>query len=173
MCSCLTSYFCRFEFVYNYLYLANLRENWEEVKKNASKAPQPEVRRYVLPLNIDKVTILYVDFRYNQNITKKSIPYLLLISHPLSYPENPPLFPLNSKSLSKCSLHLLSSQRSDSPGCCSPQHQFPREVVSPSTLAPWGLKLGCGSSLFHFAAFRPLFPLSNLKISLFFLKCFY
>ncbi|KAK1339911.1 hypothetical protein QTO34_018472 [Cnephaeus nilssonii] len=35
-----------FEFVYNYLYLANLRENWEEVKKNASKAPQPEVRRY-------------------------------------------------------------------------------------------------------------------------------
>ncbi|XP_071474846.1 retinoid isomerohydrolase isoform X2 [Callospermophilus lateralis] len=43
-----------FEFVYNYLYLANLRENWEEVKKNARKAPQPEVRRYVLPLNIDK-----------------------------------------------------------------------------------------------------------------------
>ncbi|XP_007957585.1 retinoid isomerohydrolase [Orycteropus afer afer] len=43
-----------FEFVYNYLYLANLRENWEEVKKNARKSPQPEVRRYVLPLNIDK-----------------------------------------------------------------------------------------------------------------------
>lgn len=47
---------CRYEFVYNYLYLANLRENWEEVKKNAQKAPQPEVRRYVLPLNIEKVT---------------------------------------------------------------------------------------------------------------------
>ncbi|XP_006501228.1 retinoid isomerohydrolase isoform X1 [Mus musculus] len=44
-----------FEFVYNYLYLANLRENWEEVKRNAMKAPQPEVRRYVLPLTIDKV----------------------------------------------------------------------------------------------------------------------
>ncbi|XP_034289126.1 retinoid isomerohydrolase isoform X1 [Pantherophis guttatus] len=43
-----------YEFVYNYLYLANLRENWEEVKKNALKAPQPEVRRYVLPLNIEK-----------------------------------------------------------------------------------------------------------------------
>ncbi|XP_038959208.1 retinoid isomerohydrolase isoform X2 [Rattus norvegicus] len=43
-----------FEFVYNYLYLANLRENWEEVKRNAMKAPQPEVRRYVLPLTIDK-----------------------------------------------------------------------------------------------------------------------
>lgn len=64
LCSCLTSYFCRFEFVYNYLYLANLRENWEEVKKNARKAPQPEVRRYVLPLNIDKVTAPYTDFRY-------------------------------------------------------------------------------------------------------------
>ncbi|XP_070259474.1 retinoid isomerohydrolase isoform X3 [Myotis yumanensis] len=49
-----------FEFVYNYLYLANLRENWEEVKKNASKAPQPEVRRYVLPLNIDKLCKLNV-----------------------------------------------------------------------------------------------------------------
>ncbi|XP_007480468.2 retinoid isomerohydrolase isoform X2 [Monodelphis domestica] len=43
-----------FEFVYNYLYLANLRENWEEVKRNAKKAPQPEVRRYVLPLAINK-----------------------------------------------------------------------------------------------------------------------
>ncbi|XP_053105071.1 retinoid isomerohydrolase isoform X5 [Hemicordylus capensis] len=48
------SYVHRYEFVYNYLYLANLRENWEEVKKNAQKAPQPEVRRYVLPLNIEK-----------------------------------------------------------------------------------------------------------------------
>lgn len=47
----------RHEFVYNYLYLANLRENWEEVKENAQKAPQPEVRRYILPLNIEKVTI--------------------------------------------------------------------------------------------------------------------
>uniref|UniRef100_H2ZXX9 Retinoid isomerohydrolase n=1 Tax=Latimeria chalumnae TaxID=7897 RepID=H2ZXX9_LATCH len=44
-----------FEFVYNYLYLANLRENWEEVKENAHKAPQPEVRRYVLPLDTTKV----------------------------------------------------------------------------------------------------------------------
>lgn len=63
VCSCLTFIFCRFEFIYNYLYLANLRENWEEVKKNARKAPQPEVRRYVLPLNIDKVTTLYINFR--------------------------------------------------------------------------------------------------------------
>ncbi|XP_074953412.1 LOW QUALITY PROTEIN: retinoid isomerohydrolase [Phalacrocorax aristotelis] len=43
-----------FEFVYNYLYLANLRANWDEVKRQAEKAPQPEARRYVLPLNIDK-----------------------------------------------------------------------------------------------------------------------
>ncbi|KAM4023602.1 retinoid isomerohydrolase-like [Anomaloglossus baeobatrachus] len=43
-----------FEFIYNYLYLANLRENWEEVKRLAQKAPQPEVRRYVLPLDIQK-----------------------------------------------------------------------------------------------------------------------
>ncbi|XP_056388738.1 retinoid isomerohydrolase [Hyla sarda] len=43
-----------FEFIYNYLYLANLRENWEEVKRLAEKAPQPEVRRYVLPLDIQK-----------------------------------------------------------------------------------------------------------------------
>lgn len=40
------------EFVYNYLYLANLKEDWEEVKKAAMRAPQPEVRRYVLPLDI-------------------------------------------------------------------------------------------------------------------------
>ncbi|KGL77041.1 Retinoid isomerohydrolase, partial [Tinamus guttatus] len=44
-----------FEFVYNYLYLANLRANWDEVKRQAEKAPQPEARRYVLPLSIDKV----------------------------------------------------------------------------------------------------------------------
>ncbi|KAF4792296.1 DEP domain-containing protein 1A [Turdus rufiventris] len=43
-----------FEFVYNYLYLANLRANWDEVKRQAEKAPQPEARRYVLPLSIDK-----------------------------------------------------------------------------------------------------------------------
>ncbi|KAL6082760.1 hypothetical protein STEG23_019575 [Scotinomys teguina] len=49
------SYVHRFEFVYNYLYLANLRENWDEVKRNAMKAPQPEVRRYVLPLTINKL----------------------------------------------------------------------------------------------------------------------
>uniref|UniRef100_A0A8K9USY5 Retinoid isomerohydrolase RPE65 n=1 Tax=Oncorhynchus mykiss TaxID=8022 RepID=A0A8K9USY5_ONCMY len=42
------------EFVYNYLYLANLRENWEEVKKAAMRAPQPEVRRYVLPMDVHK-----------------------------------------------------------------------------------------------------------------------
>uniref|UniRef100_A0A4W4EMB4 Retinoid isomerohydrolase RPE65 n=1 Tax=Electrophorus electricus TaxID=8005 RepID=A0A4W4EMB4_ELEEL len=41
-----------YEFVYNYLYLANLKQNWEEVKKTAMRAPQPEVRRYVLPLDI-------------------------------------------------------------------------------------------------------------------------
>ncbi|XP_061635697.1 retinal Mueller cells isomerohydrolase-like isoform X2 [Phyllopteryx taeniolatus] len=40
------------DFVYNYLYLANLRGEWEEVKKAAMRAPQPEVRRYVLPLDI-------------------------------------------------------------------------------------------------------------------------
>ncbi|KAG5847987.1 hypothetical protein ANANG_G00132090 [Anguilla anguilla] len=43
-----------FEFVYNYLYLANLRENWEEVKKAAMMAPQPEVRRYVLPMDVHR-----------------------------------------------------------------------------------------------------------------------
>ncbi|XP_071007560.1 retinal Mueller cells isomerohydrolase [Oncorhynchus clarkii lewisi] len=42
------------EFVYNYLYLANLRENWEEVKKAAMRAPQPEVRRYVLPIDVHR-----------------------------------------------------------------------------------------------------------------------
>ncbi|XP_035377906.1 retinal Mueller cells isomerohydrolase isoform X1 [Electrophorus electricus] len=44
-----------YEFVYNYLYLANLKQNWEEVKKTAMRAPQPEVRRYVLPLDIYRV----------------------------------------------------------------------------------------------------------------------
>uniref|UniRef100_A0AAQ6A8D0 Retinoid isomerohydrolase n=1 Tax=Amphiprion ocellaris TaxID=80972 RepID=A0AAQ6A8D0_AMPOC len=43
-----------FEFVYNYLWLANLRANWDEVKKAAMMAPQPEVRRYVIPLDIHK-----------------------------------------------------------------------------------------------------------------------
>uniref|UniRef100_A0A8C5G0R6 Retinal Mueller cells isomerohydrolase-like n=1 Tax=Gouania willdenowi TaxID=441366 RepID=A0A8C5G0R6_GOUWI len=43
------------EFVYNYLYLANLRQEWEEVKKAAVNAPQPEVRRYVLPLDVHRV----------------------------------------------------------------------------------------------------------------------
>ncbi|XP_038151024.1 retinal Mueller cells isomerohydrolase-like [Cyprinodon tularosa] len=42
------------EFVYNYLYLANLRGEWEEVKKAAMRSPQPEVRRYVLPLDIHR-----------------------------------------------------------------------------------------------------------------------
>uniref|UniRef100_A0A8C1D3I5 Uncharacterized protein n=1 Tax=Cyprinus carpio carpio TaxID=630221 RepID=A0A8C1D3I5_CYPCA len=32
------------DFVYNYLYLANMRQNWEEVKKAAMRAPQPEVQ---------------------------------------------------------------------------------------------------------------------------------
>lgn len=44
------------EFVYNYLYLANLKQEWEEVKKAAMRAPQPEVRRYVLPLDINSVS---------------------------------------------------------------------------------------------------------------------
>uniref|UniRef100_A0A4W3GF06 Retinoid isomerohydrolase n=1 Tax=Callorhinchus milii TaxID=7868 RepID=A0A4W3GF06_CALMI len=44
-----------FEFIYNYLWLANLRSNWDELKANAIKAPQPEVRRYVLPLDINTV----------------------------------------------------------------------------------------------------------------------
>uniref|UniRef100_A0A671PDM1 Retinal Mueller cells isomerohydrolase n=1 Tax=Sinocyclocheilus anshuiensis TaxID=1608454 RepID=A0A671PDM1_9TELE len=42
------------DFVYNYLYLANVRQNWDEVKKAAMRAPQPEVRRYVLPLDIHR-----------------------------------------------------------------------------------------------------------------------
>uniref|UniRef100_A0A3Q1FTP9 Retinoid isomerohydrolase RPE65 c n=1 Tax=Acanthochromis polyacanthus TaxID=80966 RepID=A0A3Q1FTP9_9TELE len=42
------------DFVYNYLYLANVKEEWEEVKKAATRAPQPEVRRYVLPLDIHR-----------------------------------------------------------------------------------------------------------------------
>lgn len=83
VCSSLTSYFCRFEFVYNYLYLANLRENWEEVKKNARKAPQPEVRRYVLPLNIDKVTIIGRDFVYNHSVS--SLPGFALLCYVPTY----------------------------------------------------------------------------------------
>ncbi|CAL8255947.1 unnamed protein product [Merluccius merluccius] len=34
------------DFVYNYLYLANMRAEWEQVKESAMTAPQPEVRRY-------------------------------------------------------------------------------------------------------------------------------
>lgn len=49
---------CSFEFVYNYLWLANLRANWDEVKKAAMMAPQPEVRRYVIPLDVHKVSHL-------------------------------------------------------------------------------------------------------------------
>lgn len=45
------------DFVYNYLYMANVREEWEEVKKSAARAPQPEVRRYVLPLDIHRVSL--------------------------------------------------------------------------------------------------------------------
>ncbi|KAG9333932.1 hypothetical protein JZ751_009395 [Albula glossodonta] len=53
--ACQYLYLCgRFEFVYNYLYLANLRENWDEVKKAAMMAPQPEVRRYVLPMDVHR-----------------------------------------------------------------------------------------------------------------------
>ncbi|KAG9270821.1 retinal Mueller cells isomerohydrolase isoform X1 [Astyanax mexicanus] len=54
------------ELVYNYLYLANLRQNWEEVKKTAMQAPQPEVRRYVLPLDI---------YREEQGKNLISLPY--------------------------------------------------------------------------------------------------
>lgn len=50
---------CSFEFVYNYLWLANLRANWDEVKKAAMMAPQPEVRRYVIPLDVHKVSHLF------------------------------------------------------------------------------------------------------------------
>lgn len=53
-CACVCA--CSFEFVYNYLWLANLRANWEEVKKAAMMAPQPEVRRYVIPLDIHKAS---------------------------------------------------------------------------------------------------------------------
>ncbi|TKS75125.1 Retinal Mueller cells isomerohydrolase [Collichthys lucidus] len=31
-----------YEFVYNYLYMANIKQEWEEVKKAAMRAPQPE-----------------------------------------------------------------------------------------------------------------------------------
>lgn len=46
------------DFLYNYLYLANLRQEWEEVKRAAMRAPQPEVRRYVLPLDLHRVSSL-------------------------------------------------------------------------------------------------------------------
>ncbi len=52
----LSLFFHSHDFVYNYLYLANLRKEWEEVKKAAMRAPQPEVRRYVLPLDIHRVS---------------------------------------------------------------------------------------------------------------------
>lgn len=52
----------RFEFVYNYLWLANLRQNWDEVKKHAMIAPQPEVRRFVVPL--DPYRVLFFFFKY-------------------------------------------------------------------------------------------------------------
>uniref|UniRef100_A0A8C2E2K2 Retinoid isomerohydrolase RPE65 n=1 Tax=Cyprinus carpio TaxID=7962 RepID=A0A8C2E2K2_CYPCA len=57
------------DFVYNYLYLANVRQNWEEVKKAALRAPQPEVRRYVLPLDIHRVR----DIMIGKNLV--SLPY--------------------------------------------------------------------------------------------------
>lgn len=56
-------YLCSFEFVYNYLWLANLRANWEEVKKAAMMAPQPEVRRYVIPLDVHKARSVFSVFR--------------------------------------------------------------------------------------------------------------
>ncbi|GAA6093221.1 retinoid isomerohydrolase isoform X1 [Tachysurus ichikawai] len=61
-------FFClhRFEFVYNYLWLANLRQNWEEVKKQAMVAPQPEVRRFVVPLD---------PYREEQGKNLISLPY--------------------------------------------------------------------------------------------------
>lgn len=59
---------CRFEFVYNYLWLANLRANWEEVKKAAMMAPQPEVRRYVIPLDVHKVSHQSSTFMNSQRI---------------------------------------------------------------------------------------------------------
>ena len=56
----LSVFSCSHDFVYNYLYLANIKEEWEEVKKAAMRAPQPEVRRYVLPLDIHKVSTTHV-----------------------------------------------------------------------------------------------------------------
>lgn len=50
------SLLCSHDFVYNYLYMANLKQEWEEVKRAAMRAPQPEVRRYVLPLDIHRVS---------------------------------------------------------------------------------------------------------------------
>ncbi|KAM9500922.1 retinoid isomerohydrolase [Clarias gariepinus] len=55
-----------FEFVYNYLWLANLRQNWDEVKKHAMIAPQPEVRRFVVPLD---------PYREEQGKNLISLPY--------------------------------------------------------------------------------------------------
>lgn len=43
-----------YDFVYNYLYLSNLRDKWENLKNCALEAPQPEVRRYVLPLHLEE-----------------------------------------------------------------------------------------------------------------------
>lgn len=57
----------RHDFVYNYLYLANVRQNWEEVKKAALRAPQPEVRRYVLPLDIHRVRDFMIVFHLRSN----------------------------------------------------------------------------------------------------------
>ncbi|TNN64919.1 Retinoid isomerohydrolase [Liparis tanakae] len=43
-----------------------MRANWEEVKKAAMMAPQPEVRRYVIPLDVNKATFEFPQINYQK-----------------------------------------------------------------------------------------------------------
>lgn len=61
--------------MYNYLWLANLRANWDEVKKAAMMAPQPEVRRYVIPLDIHKASRLFHSHKLPPANVKSDIIY--------------------------------------------------------------------------------------------------
>ncbi len=68
----------RHDFVYNYLYLANVRQNWEEVKKAAMRAPQPEVRRYVLPLDIHRVRKISWSYVSSGTIRLNSVCFFII-----------------------------------------------------------------------------------------------
>uniref|UniRef100_A0A8D3E3S3 Retinoid isomerohydrolase n=1 Tax=Scophthalmus maximus TaxID=52904 RepID=A0A8D3E3S3_SCOMX len=77
-----------FEFVYNYLWLANLRANWEEVKKAAMMAPQPEVRRYVIPLDVHKVSHLSCSSTRTQVATYRCrVYFVFLLSPSFEFPQ--------------------------------------------------------------------------------------